>query len=282
MERGAGRVDGREASSGLRAQWLDLPGVLGSRRGSGDGDDAHRARQVARAARFYTDHYAHFGSRIAFLDGYVYFSVGERQQPQLAQDLSTPYGKIHRLHDDGRVPRDNPFAARAGALPSIWSYGHRNPQGLTRHTRAPEIWSVEHGPKGGDELNLLRRAANYGWPLVSFGTHYDGKPVGDSPYLEGVEPPIHHWTPSIAVSQAEFYDGKVFPDWRGQALVGSLGSEELRLVQLRGHQVLNDRLLLKGQGRIRDVTVGPDGYPYLLLNDTKAEIYRLRPVEAPR
>jgi glucose/arabinose dehydrogenase/cytochrome c553 len=238
-------------------------------------------QDIYRAApQFYTDHYAHFGSRIAFLDGYLYFSVGERQQPTLAQDLSFPFGKIHRLHDDGRVPRDNPFVARAGALPSIWSYGHRNPQGLTRHPFAPEIWSCEHGPKGGDELNLVKRAANYGWPLVSFGTHYDGTPVNDSPYFEGAEPPVHHWTPSIAVSQVEFYDGKAFPAWRGQALVASLGSEELRLVQLREQQVLNDRLLFKGQGRIRDVSVGPDGYPYLLLNDMKAEIYRLRPVGA--
>jgi aldose sugar dehydrogenase len=240
-------------------------------------------QDIYRAAtRFYTDHYAHFGSRIAFLDGYVYFSVGERQQPALAQDLSFPFGKIHRLHDNGRVPRDNPFVGRPGALPSIWSYGHRNPQGLTRHPQAREIWSCEHGPKGGDELNLVKRSANYGWPLVSFGTHYDGKPVSDSPYQDGVEPPVHHWTPSIAVSQVEFYDGQAFPTWRGQALVASLGSEELRLVELRGHQVLNDRLLLKGAGRIRDVSVGPDGFPYLLLNDMKAEIYRMRPVETPR
>lgn len=227
--------------------------------------------------RFYTPDYAHFGSRIAFRDGYIYFSIGERQHPEQAPDLAYPYGKIHRLHDDGRIPRDNPFVGRQGALPSIWSYGHRNPQGMTAHPRTGVIWSCEHGPRGGDELNLVRRAADYGWPRVSFGTHYDETPVGPSPYLDGVEPPVHHWTPSIAVSQIEFYFGARFPEWNGQLLVASLGFEELRLVRLRDERVLNDQLLFKGHGRIRDVTVGPDGFPYVLLNGSGAGIYRLRP-----
>lgn len=225
--------------------------------------------------RFYTPDYAHFGSRLAFHDGHVYFSIGERQHPEQAQDLAFPFGKVHRLHDDGRVPRDNPFVGRADALPSIWSYGHRNPQGLTTHPRSGEIWSVEHGPMGGDELNLVRKGANYGWPRVSFGKHYDGTAVGPSPYLEGVEPPVHHWTPSIAVSQVEFYEGDHFPGWRGQLLVASLGFQELRLVRLRDHRVLNDQLLFKGYGRVRDVAVSPDGQPHVLLNDFTAGIYRL-------
>ena len=228
--------------------------------------------------RFYTSSYAHFGSRIAFHGGYIYFSVGERQHPEWAPHLAYPYGKIHRLHDDGRIPKDNPFVGRAGALPSIWSSGHRNPQGMTTHPRTGTIWSAEHGPMGGDELNLVRRAADYGWPRVSFGKHYDGTPVGDSPYLEGVEPPVHHWTPSIAVSQIEFYFGDRFPEWNGQLLVASLGFQELRLVQLRDSRVSNDRLLFKGHGRIRDVTVGPDGYPYVVLNQFAGGIYRLRPI----
>lgn len=238
-----------------------------------DQQDIYRA-----ADTFYTPNYAHFGSRIAFHGGYIYFSVGERQNPQRAPDLGYPYGKIHRLHDDGRIPRDNPFAGRAGALPSIWSSGHRNPQGLTTHPRSGEIWAAEHGPMGGDELNLVRRAADYGWPRVSFGKHYDGTPVGDSPWLEGVEPPVHHWTPSIAVSQIEFYFGDRFPAWNGQLLVASLGFQELRLVQLRDNRVMNDRLIFKGHGRIRDVIVGPDGYPYVVLNRHTGGIYRLRPV----
>lgn len=235
--------------------------------------DIYRAPQ-----KFYTQNYAHFGSRIAFIDDYIYFSVGERQQSALAQDLSSPYGKIHRLHDDGRVPKDNPFVARRGALASIWSYGHRNPQGMTKHPHTAAVWSAEHGPAGGDEINVLRKGANYGWPLVSFGTHYDGQPVSASPFLEGVEAPIHHFTPSIAVSQIEFYRGNRFPEWQDQLLVASLGREELHLLRLRDQRVVEDRLLFKGFGRIRDVVVGPDGYPYLLLNQFAAGIYRLRPV----
>lgn len=227
--------------------------------------------------RFYTQHYAHFGSRLVLADGYVYFSIGERQQPQLAQSLAHPYGKIHRLHDDGRVPTDNPFVGHADALPSIWSYGHRNPQGMAIHPRTAEIWSAEHGPAGGDEINVIRKGANYGWPLVSFGRHYDGTPVGPSPYREGVEPPIYHFTPSIAISQIAFYEGDAFPHWRGRLLVASLGQEELRLLQLDGTTVVEDRLLLQGFGRIRDVSVGPDGHPYLLLNRYTSGVYRLRP-----
>jgi glucose/arabinose dehydrogenase len=246
-------------------------------RGRIEGSRWVRQEDIYRAPeRFYSGHYAHFGSRMAFLDGYLFFSVGERQQPELAQDLGFPFGKLHRVHDDGRVPRDNPFAGREAALPTIWSYGHRNPQGMTAHDGA--LWASEHGPAGGDELNLVRRAANYGWPLVSFGNHYDGTPVGASPYHEGVEPPVHHWTPSIAVSQIAFYSGDAFPDWKGQLLVSSLGSTELRLVKLRGERVLDDRLVLKGHGRIRDLAVGPDGFVYLLLNRMGAGIYRLRPI----
>jgi glucose/arabinose dehydrogenase/cytochrome c553 len=250
-----GRLDGR--------RWVDQ-------------EDIFRAPDA-----FYTSSYAHFGSRIAFNGGYIYFSVGERQHPERAPDLAYPYGKIHRLHDDGRIPGDNPFVGRAGALPSIWSSGHRNPQGLTTHPRTGAIWSAEHGPMGGDELNLVRRGADYGWPRVSFGKHYDGTPVGpigDSPYLEGVEPPVHQWTPSIGVSQIEFCFGDRFPDWNGQLLVASLGFQELRLVELREGRVMNDRLLFKGNGRIRDVVIGPDGYPYVVLNQFTGGIYRLRPV----
>lgn len=247
-------------------------------RGKLDGLKWVEQQDIYRAAdEFYTQDYAHFGSRVAFADGYVYFSVGERQHPELAQSLAHPYGKIHRLHDDGRIPRDNPFVGRNDALPSIWSYGHRNPQGMTVHPRTGAIWSAEHGPAGGDEINLIRKGANYGWPLVSFGKHYDGTPVGPSPYKEGVEPPIHHYTPSIAISQIVFYDADRFPEWQGHLLVASLGQEELHLVRLDGTRVVSDQLLFKGFGRIREVTVGPDGYPYLLLNRYTSGIYRLRP-----
>ncbi len=247
-------------------------------RGKLDGLRWVQQQDIYRApARFYSENYAHFGSRVAFADGYVFISVGERQHSEHAQSLAHPYGKIHRVHDDGRVPSDNPFVGRGDALPSIWSLGHRNPQGMTRHPRTGAIWSAEHGPAGGDEINLIRKGFNYGWPLVSFGTHYDGRPVSDSPYKEGIEPPVHHFTPSIAISQIEFYRGSQFPEWRDQLLVASLGRQELHLLRLRDSKVVEDHVLFKGYGRIRDVAVGPDGYPYLLLNRFSAGIYRLKP-----
>lgn len=231
------------------------------------------------AAKFYTEHYAHFGSRMVFEGDYLYFSVGERQQPERAQSLAHPYGKIHRVFDDGRVPTDNPYAGRDDALATIWSYGHRNPQGMTRDARSGAIWAAEHGPAGGDEINLIRKGRNYGWPLVSHGKHYDGRAVGPSPYRDGIEPPTHHFTPSIAISQIEFYDGDKFPEWNGALLVASLGQQELRLVRLNETQVVSDQLLFKGFGRIRDVVVGPDGHPYVLLNQFAGAVYRMRPVK---
>lgn len=247
-------------------------------RGKLDGLEWVDQQNIYRAkTEFYTDAYAHFGSRIALHDGYLYFGVGDRLQPDRAQDLAYPFGKIHRLHDDGRVPRDNPFAKNKSAEASIWSYGHRNPQGMAVHPRTGAIWSAEHGPAGGDEVNLIQEAINYGWPLVSFGINYDGTLVSDSPYREGVEPPVHHWTPSIAVSQIEFYTGDGFPAWQNQLLVASLGQEQLRLVRIRDNRVMNDRLLFKDLGRIRDVTNGPDGYPYVVLNHLNGTIYRLVP-----
>lgn len=227
--------------------------------------------------QFYSEAYAHFGSRLAFAGGYVYFGIGDRMEREQAQDLGRPNGKIHRLHADGTVPEDNPFAGDASALPSIWSYGHRNPQGMTVRPADGSIWSAEHGPAGGDEVNLLRKGRNYGWPLVSFGIHYDGTPVSDSPYREGIEPPVHHWTPSIGVSQVEFYTGDVFPGWRGHLFAASLGRQRLHLLRIDGDEVTGDELLFQGLGRIRDVTNGPDGSPYVVLNGPNGTIYRLVP-----
>jgi aldose sugar dehydrogenase len=231
--------------------------------------------------RFYTDSAAHYGSRLVFKGGYVYFSVGERNHREFAQELGSPLGKIHRLHEDGAVPADNPFTADKSALPSVWSYGHRNPQGLTVDPNGGGIWAAEHGPRGGDEINLVQKGLNYGWPLVTHGINYDGTPISDSPYRKGVEPPKHHWTPSIAVSDIEFYTGERFPRWRGRLLAGSLGSEELHLLRISGDRVTADELLLKGLGRIRDVADGPDGYPYVVLNNPNGRIYRLVPAAAP-
>jgi len=227
------------------------------------------------APEFYTSAYAHFGGRMVLLDGYLYFTVGDRTTMRFAQDLSRPFGKIHRVHEDGRVPEDNPFAGREGALPTIWSYGHRNPQGLTLHATTRTVWSAEHGPRGGDELNLVRGGVNYGWPLATFGINYDGTQLAESPYREGTEPPVHHWTPSIAVSQIAFYEGEPFPKWSGHLLVASLGAQELRLVRMEGARAVGDEVLLKGRGRIRDVVSGPDGFPYVVINRPNGAIYRV-------
>lgn len=229
---------------------------------------------------FYSTAYAHFGGRMVLSNGFVYFTIGDRTVMSMAQHLGCPVGKIHRLRDDGTVPDDNPFVGRDDALPSLWSYGHRNPQGLTLHPETGAVWSAEHGPRGGDELNLIERGANYGWPLATHGINYDGTVLAESPYREGTVPPVHHWTPSIAVSQIAFYRGNQFPNWRGHVLAASLGAQELRLVHMDGNRATGtEEVLFKGFGRIRDVTIGPDGFPYIALNHPNGTIYRLVPLE---
>jgi glucose/arabinose dehydrogenase len=228
-------------------------------------------------ADFYTNTDYHFGSRLIFKDGYIYFSIGDRGQPEQAQNLAYPNGKVHRLHEDGRIPKDNPFVGDPQALASIWSYGHRNPQGMALHPNTGALWAAEHGPRGGDEINFLGAGLNYGWPLVTYGINYDGTSISDLTHKEGMESPKHQWTPSIAVSGIRIYDGDRFPAWRGQLLVGSLAAQQLRLVRLEGDTVVGDDVLLENLGRIRDVSVGPDGYPYVVFNNPNGVIYRLLP-----
>jgi glucose/arabinose dehydrogenase len=226
------------------------------------------------APELYVNSEAHYGSRLAFKGEYLYFSVGDRLQQDKAQDLSTPYGKIHRIFADGRVPNDNPFANRPGAVPTIWSYGHRNPQGLTVHPQTGELWATEHGPKGGDELNLIIKGANYGWPAVTFGINYDGTIISNETQRDGMESPKTHWTPSIGVSALAFYNGTRFRTWRNQLLVGSLAYQELRLVHIESGKVTKQENILQGMGRIRDVMLGPDGHPYVVLNFPNGMILR--------
>jgi aldose sugar dehydrogenase len=228
-------------------------------------------------AELHTPSGEHFGAALAFLGNDLYFSIGERGERQLAQDLSDPRGKIHRVHADGSIPQDNPFIANKQAVPSIWSYGHRNPQGLTVHPRTGELWSAEHGPMGGDEINLIRRGRNYGWPVVTFGKNYDGTVISDATEKEGFESPRHHWTPSIGVSAIQFYTGTRFPKWRDRLLVASLARQELHLLSIESGRVTKDEVLLKDMGRIRDIRVGSDGYPYVILNTLTGAIYRLVP-----
>lgn len=229
--------------------------------------------------RYYTQAGVHFGTRIAFdAAGYLFFVVGERGGWHEAQDLSRPNGKIFRVHDDGRVPDDNPFVGRDDALPGIWSYGHRNPQGLAFDTRTGDLWSTEHGPRGGDEFNLILPGRNYGWPVVSHGIHYDGRPFTALTEHPDMESPVLHWTPSIAACGLAFYDGAAFPAWRGQFLAGALAQQEVRRLRVENRRVVEEEVILKNAGRVRDVRVGPDGLIYIVLNEPH-EILRLHPAD---
>lgn len=217
----------------------------------------------------------HFGSRIAFANGHVFISIGDRGAPDKAQNPSLSNGKILRLLPDGGIPTDNPFAGREDALGAVWSQGHRNPQGLAVDARNGEIYSTEHGPRGGDEFNLLRKGANYGWPLVSFGMNYNGTPVTALTEKEGIEAPLHHWTPSIATCGLAFYEGDRFPEWKHDFFAGGLRGELHRL-RLRNGKITEDEVVLDGEGRVRDVRCGPDGFLYVVLN-APDRIVRLLP-----
>jgi glucose/arabinose dehydrogenase len=237
----------------------------------------------------------HFAGRMTFgLDGYLYVAIGDRQaDPNLladhpAQDLTNHIGTIVRLHDDGSVPDDNPFVDHPTALPEIWSYGHRNMQGLTTDPSTGEIWLNEHGPRGGDELNLVLPGRNYGWPVVSLGINYDGTVITSHASLPWMESPRFAWIPSIGTSGMMIYGGDAFPWWRGNAFVGGMVGAQLSRITLEGGTALSAEALLEGVlGRIRDVREGPDGFIYLAIEgDGLTEIVRLEPVasdmEPPR
>jgi len=217
----------------------------------------------------------HFGGRIAFdRAGYLYFSIGERGRMENAQNLNVVMGKVHRIFDDGRVPDDNPFAKTPGAARTIWSYGHRNPQGLAFHPATDALYDVEHGPRGGDEVNLVRRGLNYGWPVITYGMNYDGTAITELTAKPGLEQPVHFWTPSIAPCGMNFYTGSLFPKWKNHLFVASLAVEELHRLELDGGKVVAEEVVFKGLGRIRHVITGPDGALYVLL---PKRIIRLTP-----
>lgn len=220
---------------------------------------------------------AHYGTRFVFQDGYLYFGIGDRGRQDLAQDLSRPNGKIHRIYDDGRVPADNPFSSTPDAYPTIWSYGHRNPQGLDIHPQTGEIWEVEHGPRGGDETNLIRPGLNYGWPKVTYGMNYNGTPITDQTSSPDTEQPKHYWVPSIAICGVDFYTGDKFPKWRNNLFVTGMASQELHRLVIEDGEVIHDEIVFKNQGRLRDVYSAPDGTLYVLSENDKGTIYRLVP-----
>ena len=209
----------------------------------------------------------HYGGRITFdPQGYLYFTVGDRSVSEQAQDLLRPNGKVHRLHSDGSIPDSNPFQGNPEALPSIYSYGHRNPQGLTVHPETGQIWEAEHGPLGGDELNLIKPGFNFGWPLITYGINYNGQLISEFTRLEGMEQPALYWKPSIAVCGISFYTGSLFPKWNNQLLVGALRFEEVKLLDVENDRVIFQQTLLKNAGRVRIARSGPDGSIYVVLN----------------
>jgi len=222
----------------------------------------------------------HFGSRLVFdRDGYLFITLGDRGEQDRAQRLDDHAGKIVRLHDDGRVPADNPFAQRAGGKPEIWSLGNRNVQGAALHPRTGALWAHEHGPQGGDEVNVIRAGINYGWPVITYGANYGtGTRIGEGTTKPGMAQPVHYWVPSIAPSGMAFYDGDRFPRWKGDLFVGALRDQMLVRLRLDGEKVLREERMLKGSlGRIRDVRAGPDGLIYLLTDESDGKLIRLEP-----
>ena len=244
--------------------------------------------------------FGHYGGKIVFDDeGYLFLTLGERQAPARgdltahpAQDLSNHHGVIVRLNDEGSVPDDNPFVDQAGALPEIWSYGHRSPQGLVIHPETGDLWESEHGPQGGDELNLIEPGNNYGWPVIGRGTNYGsiGSPIHGAIGQQGMEQPVHFWLPSIAASGLMVYTGDKFPMWHGSIISGALAGEQLARLHMSDdyREVIVEETLAYDMGRIRDVRQGPDGYIYLAISDGNGagrgnfqptEIVRLEPID---
>ncbi len=225
----------------------------------------------------------HFGSRLVWAkDGTLFITTGDRgTQSESSQDLGTGIGKVIRINTDGTPAKDNPFIGKAGARPEIWSYGHRNMQGAAINPQTGELWVSEHMAAGGDELHIPRAGKNYGWPIISWGTNYDGSPIGKGERTEeGLEQPIYYWNPSIGTSGLAFYTGELFKDWKGNILAGGLAGQGLERLIMDGEKVVGVEHLLSDRGdRIRDVRVGPDGAVYVLTDDTNGNLLRLTPAQ---
>lgn len=223
----------------------------------------------------------HFGGRIVFdRAGYLYLTLGDRGEMPRAQKADDHAGSVIRLHDDGRVPQDNPYVGKPGWKPEKYTLGNRNPQGAALHPVTGELWTQEHGPQGGDEVNVIRAGVNYGWPVITYGANYGtGTKIGEGTHKTGMAQPLHYWVPSIAPSGMAFYTGDRFPRWRGDLFVGALKDQMLVRLRLDGEKVVREERLLRGVlGRIRDVRDGPDGYLYLLSDASDGVLARLEPI----
>ncbi|MBC7884184.1 MAG: PQQ-dependent sugar dehydrogenase [Saprospiraceae bacterium] len=221
----------------------------------------------------------HFGSRIVFdNNGFLYFTIGDRGEHFVnPQDITKDGGKVYRLKDDGSIPGDNPFYHKKGAKQAVYSYGHRNPQGMTKHPETGEIWTNEHGPQGGDEINVIRKGANYGWPVICYGINYDGSKLTDKTAMEGMEQPLYYYVPSIAPSGMAFIHSEVYAGWKGNLLIGSLKFQYLERLEIKNNKVTYREKLLAGIGRVRNVIMGPDGFIYVAVEGEG--IYKIVPIK---
>lgn len=228
-------------------------------------------------AQTYGKRGVHFGGRLTFdNNGYLYFSIGDRGKRDLnPQNINRDAGKVYRIHDDGRIPEDNPFASNPLSKKAIYTYGHRNPQGMAKHPITGDIWTHEHGPRGGDEVNILAKGNNYGWPIISFGINYSGTRFTDLTEKEGLEQPIWYWDPSIAPSGMTFVTSEKYPHWQGNLLVGSLKFGYIVMLSLDNNKIIKEYIIIKGLKRVRNIKQGPDGYIYVAADGQG--IYRLKP-----
>lgn len=245
-----------------------------------EGDSLINIQRIFTAFPFYKSP-SHYGSRMVIQDEYLFFTMGDRYDlMDAAQKLDNHLGKVMRIFADGRIPQDNPFAGIDSAKSEIWSYGHRNPQGLTLHPETNELWLHEHGPKGGDELNRIEPGLNYGWPIICHGIDYDDTPIKNGiTHKDGLEQPIHFYTPSIAPSGMEFYFGDKFKSWKGNLFIGAMALTHLNRLVLKDGKVIHEERLLEEFGkRIRVVRQGPDGFIYIGVDG--GSIFRLKPIDA--
>lgn len=267
-----------------------LQGTTAVARARFDNDQLTNVHEIFEA-KVWSQGRGHHGSRLAFdRNGFLFITLGDRQanpsgnlEAHPAQDLTNHFGKVVRLHDDGRVPADNPFVSRADALSETWTYGHRNVQGLAIHPENGDVWASEHGPQGGDEVNLIQPGKNYGWPVVGFGVNYrTGAAIHTGTHREGMEQPVHVWVPSIGTSGMMIYTGDKFPQWRGNMFAGGMVGEVLMRLTLDARRVTDVERLAQRIGRIRDVRQGPDGYIYLAIEHRQGQptpVVRLEPVQ---